>query len=122
MMICEIKISYLSAGWIPHLRARLAALDERTSIESAWAPHLQQRNKDPIMEVIADCKGLTLKEKQLANKTRIWLRVICISDLADMEGIGIAWDRLPDKYSAISDGKWEWTNQPTPSIKHWSAF
>jgi len=69
MLIPTIQIIYLSAGWIPHLRARLAALHGRMLIEKAWAPHLQRQDDDFIMEVIADCKGLTPKEKQLANET-----------------------------------------------------
>ena len=106
MLIPTIQSTYLGAGWIPHLRARLAALDGHMSIEKAWTPHLQRRDNDSIMEVIADCRGLTPKEKQLANKTRIWLRVICISDLADIEGVIIAWNRLTGKWRAISARNW----------------
>ena len=60
MMIPTIQIMYFGAGcWILHLRARLSALDGSMSIEKAWAPHLQRRDDDSIMEVIADSKGLT---------------------------------------------------------------
>ena len=122
MLIPTIQITYLSAGWIPHLRMRLSALDGCLSIEKAWVLHLQQQDDDSIMEVIADSKGLTPKEKQLANEMRIWLRVICILDLADVEGVSIAWNRLTGKWRGISAGNWVWPNQPTPSHEHWSAF
>jgi len=69
ILIPMIQITYLSASWIPHIRAKLVALDGCMLIEKTWAPYLQRRDDDSIMEFIADCKDLTSKEKQLANET-----------------------------------------------------
>ena len=113
MITPAIEIQYLSTGWIPHLRRRLSALDSRLAIEEAWSPELQSQrlDDDSIMKVIAACTIITKKENRLANETRLWLRVICIS-----------WGRLTGKWQATSNSITKWPNQPTPSHEHWSVF
>ena len=87
-MIPEIQIEYLSDGWVPHLRERLSVLDGIIS---------QRLGDDSTMEVIADCKTLTTREKLLANETRMWLQISYVSAIADMDGNIICWERLTGK-------------------------
>jgi hypothetical protein len=89
-----IPIDYGGRGLIPQVRDRLRALDGRIEVEKAWQPCLQRVNDDSIMENFAACKHTTALEVQRASETRIWLRVTCTSDLDDISGRRIPWERL----------------------------
>ena len=70
----------------PHIRGHLSTLSGSILIEDAWKPHLQRLGDDSIMEVIAISTKLTPIEKLPANKCRLWLKIITISDIADVDG------------------------------------
>ena len=89
-----ISIKYAGWGLIPHMRDRLCALDGRIAMENAWHPCLERENDDSIMENFAACTRITALELIRANEARLWLRVICISDLADINDRNIPWERL----------------------------
>ncbi|KAL7532798.1 hypothetical protein ACHAXR_004901 [Thalassiosira sp. AJA248-18] len=82
------------------------------SIEDAWQPKLQRIGDDSIMEVFAACTKIKPKERILVNEFRIWLKVICISDLADLDG----------EWQAIPAPQYKWPNQPIPSDAYSASF
>jgi len=89
MEVPELPIDDIVRGWTPHLHKCLAALDGRVSIEWVWRPTLQRLDDQSLIEVIANCGDLWPKEKRLANECMLWMRIICVSELADIGGVGI---------------------------------
>ena len=73
------------------------------------------------MENFAACTCITALELERANETRIWLRVICISDLADISGRRIPWERLNGGWRANPCPDISWPQTIEPSKKHWAA-
>ena len=112
-------ISYVSNGWLLHIRSRLGALNGSIWIEKAWQPALQRLGDESIMEKI---NALPYPPSVLrkANECRLWLRVITIAELASLNGKTVPMDRLQGKWRAQSS--LHWPNQPTPSQSHWAAF
>ena len=90
----DIPITYLPTGWLPHIRGQLCALDRGILIKDAWKPHLQRLNDESSMEVIAANTEPTPTEKLPANVCWMWLRIITISDIADMDCQSIQIRRL----------------------------
>ena len=85
----DIPITYLPTGWLPRIHNRLCVRGGSILIKDACKPHSQQLEDDSITEVIVANTVLTPNEKLLANECRMWLRVITISDIADMDGQSI---------------------------------
>ena len=85
----DIPTTYLLPGWLPHICDRLRVLCGSIQIEDAWNPHLQQLHGDYIMEVIATNMMLTPNGKLLANECRMWLGVITVFGIADIDGQSI---------------------------------
>ena len=74
------------------------------------------------MRVIANCLRLRPRENKLANECRIWMQVICVSELADIGGISIPIEKLQGQWQARPDSGITWSNQPKPTKAHWSAL
>ena len=74
------------------------------------------------MELIAANIDLTPKEKELANECRMWLRIITISDIADLNGQSIKIRRLKGFWRATPAIDLRWPQLPTPTKRHCSAF
>ena len=89
-----IPINYGGRGLILHVRNQFQALDGRIDMEKAWQPCLQQANNASIMENFAVCEHITALEVERANEIIIWLCVICRSNLTDISGSRIPWERL----------------------------
>ena len=81
-------------------------LDGCIKMEDTWHLFLQRENDDIVMDNFAACAHITVFELLCANEARLWLQVICISDLADISGSRIPWDRLNG----------EWRADPCPDI------
>ena len=65
-------------------------------------------------------KKITPHKLRLANKCRVYLRVITVAELADLDGQKIHPDKLNGNWRA--DSTLVWPNQPMPSQKMWDAF
>ena len=91
-------------------------------VEDAWKPHSQRMEDDSIMELIAANTTLSPNDKLLASECRLWLRVITISDIADVDGQSIQIRQLKGFWRAILPPDILWPQLPTPSKRHWSAF
>jgi len=105
-----IDIDYLSHGLIPHIRQRLKMLEGEIAVEDAWHPYLQREGDDSLMELFAGhtppnrryaSTYLTPKEKRRANEFRMSLGIICVSDLATLDGKYIPLDRLSGSWRAL---------------------
>ena len=118
----DIPITYLPPGWLPHIRDRLRVLGGSIQIEDASKPHLQQLDDNSIMEVVAANMILTPNGKLLANECRMWLEVITISNIADIDGQSIQIWQLRGFWRATTTPDLIWPQLPTPSKRHWSAF
>ena len=115
------NLKYAGIGLIPHLRERLKALKGELHIERAWTPQLQRQNDASIMEQFHTiCTSQT--QLNIANNCILWLRVITISDLADISGRTIPFDRLNGKWRANADNNRIFPNCPTPLNKHFTIF
>jgi hypothetical protein len=77
-------IEYVCNGWIPHLRKMLRKIEGSIWIEKAWSPKRQRQYDQAIMEVFANNPSITPMMLKIVNELRMWLRVIFISELADV--------------------------------------
>ena len=115
------NLKYVGIGLIPHLRERLKALKGELHIKRAWTPKLQRLNDASIMEQFhMICTSQT--QLNVANNCRLWLRVITISDLADISGRTIPFDRLNGKWRANVDNNRSFPICPTPLAKYFAIF
>ncbi len=129
----DIDIDYLSRGLIPHIRHRLKMLEGEIAVEDAWRPYLQRKGDDSLMELFAGhtppnkrfgSTYLTPKERRRANEYRMSLGIICVSDLATLDGKYIPLDRLSGSWRALPSDQVKLTflNLPPQSNKNTSAF
>ena len=118
----SLELTYLEHGHIAHLRERLRVLGGGVWIDDTWTPQLQRARDQAIMDVFArvKCKGATKRKLFLANKVRMWLRVITVAELADEGGRVIPADRFAGEWRA--DSTLTWPNSTTPTEKMFDAF
>ena len=105
-------LRFISNGWIPHLRGMLEYFGIKIWVEDAWKCQKQRENDRSIMEMFVTDKDIKLSELVLANEYRMWLGVIFISELADVNGTEI-------DFSKISNDS-EWRATPAPGF-NWPA-
>ena len=116
----EGHISYLQQSYIIELRHRLHDMNARLWIEKKWTPSLQRENDASLMQVFLTCPEISRAMLKRANAVRIFLRVVTITDLADVGGTFIPAGILTGKWQAGSDYKWPF--QPMPPASFWSTF
>ena len=123
----ELDLPHLEDGVILHLRSTLKKLNGNLHIEKVWTPSLQREGDKSIMEVFARIptskKASATKLKRImrnANTCRLYLRVITIADLANLDGTTIDSDRLKGKWRASS--KLVWPRQCAPTKSQWDDF
>ena len=92
-------------------------------MEDAWIPELQCVNDASLMTEFCKLKaktGTNDNRLRIANEVRMWLRVITVAELADVDGTCISPEKL--------DGGWRnssthlWPNIPRPSEKDVQFF
>ena len=113
-------ITYLEDGYIAHLRHRLHELKGSVWIENVWVPALQRLKDASLMDRFSQVKGATKHKLRIANECRIFLRVITIAELADINGRFISPDRLDGTWQAKSNLRWP--TQCKPTKKMWDVF
>ena len=113
-------LPYLGDGWLPHMRNRLAAMEGTIWIEDQWCPQLQRSGDQAIMSAFMSIPGITKSILQSANYVRLYLRVITLSDLTNIQGTHIP--------SAHLNGEWRcssnlhWPDIPKPPRKLFALF
>ena len=88
------SIKYIPDTWITMVREILQKMKAKMSIENIWHPMKQRKNDVSIMEKISDCKGIAKTNMEVTNMCRVYLRVIMISDIANVQGNTIPPGRL----------------------------
>jgi hypothetical protein len=73
-------------GWITTLCDMFSEIDAGIRIERAWRPQKQQQHDVALMELFAQDSDLSVRTLELVNEYRIWIRVIFLSELADVDG------------------------------------
>lgn len=116
----KLRLDYIDRSYIVNLCTRLAKIDGSLWIEKAWTPVPQREGDVSIMERFITIKGITQAKLRKANAVRLYLRVIMISDLADIPGQIIPEGILTGEWRANSDLKWPY--QPKPPDKFWVIF
>jgi hypothetical protein len=121
---CRVKIEYAGNGWIPMLRNMFREIDAGIKIERAWRPQKQRQHDVALMEVFAQESDLTVRTLELANEYRIWMRVIFLSELADVDGKFIPAERLrsESEWRATPERGIIWPNTVEPQDVHRIAF
>ena len=71
-------------------------------IENVWVPAHQRLKDASIMSRFAQVKGATEHKLRIANECRLFLRVITIAELANVDGRFISPDRLDGSWQAQS--------------------
>jgi hypothetical protein len=93
-------LKYLPRGWILHLREMLQTYGAILWVEKAWRPRKQRQGDTAIMEGFSNHPDITDNMLLLANEYRMWMRVIFISELANVDGDSIPISRI------FNDSEW----------------
>lgn len=113
-------IDYLEQSYIIDLRRRLAELGADIWVETAWYPRLQRVGDASIMETFNSIPGISRAKLRRANAVRLFLRVVTIADLCDVQGTHIRDGMLQGDWQAGSDLRWPF--QPNPPKPFWATF
>ena len=113
-------VDYLEPSYILDLRRRLAELGADIWIEHAWCPQLQREGDSSLMEAFNNIPGITRAKLRQANSVRLYLRVVTVADLCDVQGTHIRDGMLQGDWQAGSDFKWPY--QPRPPKPFWATF
>ena len=89
------------------MRERLDDLGNCTMIKDQCAPAIQRERDRSIMERFFEltkskCVDATAGQLRMADKVRIWLRVITVANLANMGGTCIPYNRLDKSWRNCS--------------------
>ena len=107
---------HLEKDWITHVRDRLAKLNACIAVENAWVPLLQRVHDAPLMAAFSNLKAkssISDSRLTIANEVRMWLKVVTISELADVDGACISPEKL--------DGRWGNDSTYLPMAEHTKA-
>ena len=113
-------ITYLMPSYIISLRQRLSEIDASLWIEKSWTPALQREHDFSIMEGFLRITGITRATLEKANAVRLYLRVLTIADISDVNGTFIPAGQLDGNWQSGSDLKWP--HQPKPPKTFWTTF
>ena len=95
-----LNIPYLEEGVMSHLRSTLKSVGGSLHIKGAWIPHMQREGDRSIMEkcikitIGKNGKKITAGTLKRINDIRIFLRVITIADLANLDGTHINFEQI----------------------------
>jgi hypothetical protein len=81
----NIPLKYVGVGWLINLRDMLREINAGIWVEKAWRPQQQRQSDMAIMDAFASDPDITRLMMILANEYRMWLRVIYVSELANVE-------------------------------------
>jgi hypothetical protein len=105
-----MSIKYVGEGWLINLRDMLRNINAAgVWIEKAWRPQKQRQHDQAIMDAFNADSDITPLTMILANEFRMWMRVTYVSELANLEGTAIPFER-------ISNGS-VWRAIPTNDLK-----
>ena len=82
----EMEMHYLEPDHISHIHEWLLDIGDGIWVENTWVPCKQREHDESIMNCFMSApkrQGLTKGRIMLANKVRLWFRVITVADLAD---------------------------------------
>jgi len=118
----SLHLTYLEEGMISHLRDRLRELKGGIWIENLWVPQLQREKDQSLMEIFMKAKSRKITNKIIeeANICRIYLRIITVAELADLNGREISPHKINGEWRAQST--LVWPTQAKPSDKMWKSF
>ena len=120
------NIPYLEEGIMSHLRSTLKSLGRSLYIKGHWTPQLQQEGDRSIMKectkiTIGDQKKkITTRQLREIDDVRLFLQIITISNLANLNGTHIDFELISGKWRATSNLLWP--RQCAPTAKQWATF
>ena len=89
-------------------------------IENIWRPEKQRVNDISIMEALTKIPGVTRIQLETANLCRVYMRVIMVSEIANMQGNAVPPGRLTGQWRQSST--LEWPSLPKTPTKAWETF
>ena len=117
----DIELPYLEEGVISHLRSTLKKLHGSIHIENVWTPQLQREGDRSLMEAFAQHEPkIQPGYLKAANTCQLFVRVVTIAELANIDGTTIDTERLEGKWRAESNLIWPRQCAPTPD--QWRKF
>ena len=90
----ETPVKYVEKTWILTVRERLRRLKASIQIENIWFSKKQRENDISIMEKVVLIKGITKSQMEVINMCRVYLRIIMILYLANINGNAIPLGRM----------------------------
>ena len=89
-------------------------------IENIWRPEKQRVNDISIMEALTKIPGVKRIQLETANLCRVYMRVIMVSEIANMQGNAVPPGRLTGQW--IQTSTLAWSELPNPPPKAWETF
>ena len=114
------SIDYLEESWVLTVRKRLRMLDAKVWIKYIWSPTKQREGDIGIMEAVGCIPGINEAQLRAVNMCRIYLKVIMVSEMANIQGTAIPPGRMLCRWRR--DSTLSWQDLPCPSPKMWEIF
>ena len=109
-----IMVKYMEGTWVFKVRERLRWLKASINVEHIWYQKKQLINGISIMEKVMSIQGITLSQLEITNICRIYLRVIMISDLANIIVTAIPPGQMTVQWRKESKLTWPEVRKPPP--------
>ena len=92
------KIEYLENSWVLAARKRLKTLKAAVWIENIWISEKQMDDYIGIMDEMVMIPGVNVDQIKAVNMCRVYLQVIMLSDMANVQGTVIPPGRITKKW------------------------
>jgi hypothetical protein len=121
--------NHVAAPWLDTLRSFLHRTNSHITTPNLRCPSLLRTNDQSIMNV-AITLGLTTNQLDQVNRCRIWLQVITLAEITDIDGVEILTcaihgnsdtNNTPTLWT-ISQSKFRWPLQQKPNRPAWRLW
>ena len=102
------------------VRKILRELKATVWIENIWRTENQRENDIGIMDAMVMIPGVNKVQLRAVNMRRVYMKVIMVSDMANVQGTAIPPRRMTGQLRRES--VLSWPNLPQPPPKTWEVF
>ena len=116
----EKPINYLEILWVLTVRKKLKTLKAEVCIENIWRPEKQWEDDIGIMDAMVMVPGVNANQLKEVNMFSVYLQVIMLSEIANVQGSAIPHVRMTGQWGRESSLTWPELPQPPPKV--WEVF
>ena len=89
---------YMDDTWTLKVIQRLNKIKATVCIKDIWHPEKQRKNDESIMEKISAIPGVITNQVEMANLCQVYLRILMVSDISNVNGTEIPPGRMLGKW------------------------